>query len=158
MLALLVSGWSGTLAAALCPHAGMNQALPLTKEDACHGKKLETTGNHHQQHQGGHGESAQAAETKAVINLQLEADGEAAIGQPAGNCTHCMGQSRLPLASASVRELILQKQDAGQSIVNETETTTLPTVAVSVSLFVPSQHAPPGRAVRQHLILGVFLI
>lgn len=156
LLALLVSGWSGTLAAACCPHAGMNQALPVAEEISCHSTKPETHPQHHQP--ATHHEAAHQLKVKMAAIPQLDSGNHAAIGQPAGNCAHCVGQSELPAAPASVRELTLQKTDEGKLVVNKTIQPALPVVPVSVSRFVPSQHAPPWLAARKQLIFGVFLI
>jgi hypothetical protein len=156
LLALLVSGWGSVLAVALCPHAGMNQALPVTEDHSCHSTKLETTSADHQQ--AAHHEAALDLKVKPVAVPQLHSGGHAAIGKPSGNCAHCVGQSEFPAAPASVRELTLQKTDEGKLVLTQTPLAALPAAAVSVSRFVPSQHAPPWLAARKQLILCVFLI
>ena len=154
LLALLVSGWGSTLAAALCPHAGMNQALPVAEDNSCHSLKIETTAA---PHQGEHHQVRHELKLKPAARPH-QGGGQTALGQPLGACGHCVSQSELPIAPASMRELTLQKRDAGKPFVSQTMLTALPAMAVSVSRFVPSQHAPPGIAPRKHLILGVFLI
>lgn len=156
LLALLVSGWGSTLAAALCPHAGINQALPMAEDHSCHSLKIETTAAP-EPHQGEHHQARHELKVKPAA-MSHQDGGQTALGQPAGACGHCVSQSELPIAPASMRELTLQKRDAGKPVVSQTTLPALPAMAVSVSRFVPSQHAPPGSASRKHLILGVFLI
>ena len=154
LLALLLSGGGSVLAAMLCPHAGMNQALPMAEDHSlCHAM-LEAGSMHHQGHQQ---EAAHGAQMKTVAAPLLHANHSAALGQPVGTCAHCIGQSELPATPASVRELTLQKRDAGK-LVGHTQAPTAAPVAVYVSQFAPVQHAPPGLAVRKHLIFSVFLI
>jgi hypothetical protein len=159
LLALLLSGAGSTLAAALCPHAGTNQALPMAEDHSCCLAKLETKDTH-EHHRGSHQQAAQdkaehCSQTKPAA--QFQGGEQAAIGQAAESCAHCVRQGELPSAPASVRELTLQKRDAGKAVELKT-TLAAPSVAISVSHFVPSQHAPPGTANRKHLLLGVFLI
>lgn len=156
LLALLISGWGSALAAVLCPHAGMNQALPMPEDHSCHSTKFEATAAN-QHHRGEHQEATHEDKMKPVGIPQLQGDGHTALGRPAGTCAHCMSQNELPATPASMREVTLQKREAGKLVVQKTLLIT-PPLAVSVSRFVPSQHAPPGLSAPKHLIFGVFLI
>jgi hypothetical protein len=154
LLALLVSGWSIVLAATLCPHAGMNQALPMAEDHSGCRTKLEAVEMHHSS---SHHEAAHGAQMKTVAVPHLQGSEHAALGQMTGTCAHCVGQSELPVPPASVRELTLQQRDAGKPVVHTT-TLTVPPSVVSMLRFTPTQHSPPGVAGRKHLIFSVFLI
>jgi hypothetical protein len=156
LLALLVSNWGSVVAAALCPHAGMSQAIEMAEDHSCCRAKLEKAEEHHQ---GAHQESAHGAKAKqtSAIHLHSSNGNNTALDQPAGACTHCVGQDELPFTHTSVRELTLQKRDAGK-MVKQAVVLSAPPIAVSLSHLNPKQHAPPGLSVSKHLLLSVFLI
>lgn len=144
LLALLVSGWGNVLAATLCPHAMGGQAQENVKKAAAHQHDSS------QQEMGGmqmtHASEAGHCDSKV-----------AAFDQPAGICTHCLGQNESPTTSSSLqRELTLKKRDAGTIVKPETTTTSL--AIIYTPQFLPTQNAPPGSSNRKHLLLSVFLI
>jgi hypothetical protein len=156
LLALLVSNWGSVIAAALCPHAGMSQSVEMAEDHSCCRAKLEKAEEHHK---GAHQEAAHGTKAKPTSNIHLHdsSSSNIALGQPAGACAHCVGQSELPYTHATVRELTLQKRDAGK-MVKRTVILPAPPIAVAVAHLSPKQHAPPGLSGRKHLLLSVFLI
>jgi hypothetical protein len=156
LLTVLIGGWGNVVAAALCPHAGMSQPQAMAEDHSCCRAKIQSAGTHHsaQHHQAGHG-----AKTKPIVASHLHDHdaAAAALGPVAGECGHCVGQSESPAAASSVRELTLPKR-AAVRVAEHTATPPAPIVALSISHFFPSQHAPPERTRRKHLLLSIFLI
>jgi hypothetical protein len=143
LLALLVSGWGNVLAATLCPHAMGAQAN--VEKAAMH--------QHHssEQEMGG----MQMPQTGEAVHCDSKV---AAFDQPAGICTHCLGQNDSPATSSSLqRELTLKKRDTGTIVKPEAIAAISPSI-VHTQQFLPTQNAPPGSSNRKHLLLSVFLI
>lgn len=147
LLALLVGGWGSVVAAAFCPHMAANQAQ--AEDHSCCLAKREGVGANHSSshHHATHG--AKKKQASAASHLHHDS--------VAGTCEHCVGQNEFPATTASARELTSQKRDAGKMIAQSVMPLALP-VAVSLSRFAPTQHAPPKPAFRKHLLLSVFLI
>lgn len=152
LLALVVGGWGNALAAAFCPHMAASQPQAAAEvRDSCHAK-IESASTHHSS---SHHQAMHAAKTRQASDSHLQ--DAAAFGPIAGTCAHCVSQSGLPATPASARELTLQKRGAGK-LAGHAMTPFAPPVAVSISQFAPTQHAPPAHAGRKHLFLSVFLI
>jgi len=153
LLALLLGGWGGVIAATLCPHAGASASPPMAEDHACCRAKSEHAGLHHSTSHHGAAHGAKPGRMPAAHQLQ----GRAALGQPRGACAHCMGQRDLPATIVGARELTSVKRGDGEMVAPMAKLEAAP-VAVAVSHFVPQQHAPPQSAGRKHLLLSVFLI
>ena len=157
LLTLLVSGWGSVLAATLCPHAGANQPqATLESHSACH-TKTEQAAEHHSGSRAG-SEAMHHAKTmpKPELRFHGSSNNAAALTLPAGTCTHCVEQNKLPATPTSALGSALQKHDAGKIIIQTAAPVSLP--AVFSVQFAPTQHAPPGRTNRKHILLSVFLI
>ncbi len=157
LLALLVSGWGSMLAAALCPHAGANQPQAVMEEhSACH-TKTEQPVEHHSGSRSSEAMHHATTMPKPALRLHGDSnDNAAALTLPAGTCTHCVEQNKLPATPSGALGTALQKQDAGKIIIQTATPVSLP--AVFSVQFAPTQHAPPGRTNRKHILLSVFLI
>jgi hypothetical protein len=146
------------LAAALCPHAGANQPQAVMEEhSACH-TKTEQAAEHHSGSRDG-SEAMHHAKTMPKPALRLHGNSSnntAALTLPAGTCTHCVEQNKLPTTPPGALGSALQKQDAGKIIIRTATPVSLP--AVFPVQFAPTQHAPPGHTNRKHILLSVFLI
>lgn len=155
LLALALSGLGGVLAAALCPHAGMNHAQAATAGHAGCAAKAEKAERHHPatEHQAMH---SMKMTPEPVVPAQRQESEVAAVSRPEGDCGHCIGRGELP-NSANTRALALKKLDAGTHL-EQPARSSVSLAPVFTTQFTPTQHAPPGQSNRKHLLLSVFLI
>lgn len=177
--ALLLSGWSGALAAVCCPREERDAAHPFEaatdamETDEAHAccvqrqadeasascpmsqkHDAEAAPTHHEATSNAEKPRDDAANTE-TSNTETSAH---VVRYDAGR-THCASCTRnLPASPVVVREPIGAKRDAGDMAApHESSQIALPT-PLFVRKIVPSQHAPPGQNVRRHVLLSVFLI
>jgi hypothetical protein len=157
LCALALSGWSGVLAAALCPH-GMKSAVmiatPPVKEEhaACHAGNGEATARHasstHQSMDG----MAEATTT------QTKEESRTLAAPSQSSCWQCcMGHSNLPSAPFNPRESQPNAREVNSAPAEDVKPFA-PPVAGFVPSVLPVQGAPPGQLLARHLLLNIFII
>jgi len=143
---LFVSGWTVVLADTLCPHKQARRAQQKTRPATAHGQRPSC-----------HAEMAMDDEETAGAT-SAEDEERASVTGRAGLCNHCFSrpetQTNLFIFARGTEQT---KRDAAAPL--------LP-AADSLSLFADSfappiratQHAPPAKPARRHLLLSIFLI
>ena len=171
--ALLLCGWGGVFAAAVCPHAATHLCclarLKPKEEKAtaphCH-KQSESRGDAHEAAQNSHDalhtsqpshETAHAAREGRAEGGPVREGARAAWAVGSfGSCAHCVNRPERPNApvKSSGVEGARREQSRPVRHVHAPQTPAFASFAPSV---IPVQGSPPGST-RLHLLLGVFLI
>jgi hypothetical protein len=143
LLALLVSGWSNVLAAAICPKTPAMAACPMQ------------TGNKPTS-------SHEAMEMGEIGDMQMTpavAEDEAnALEQPMGSCPHCFKQPEQPSSPVVASKGAEQsKRDPG-TIIRQAFKVITPQTATFAPPVSSRQHAPPQASTPRHVLINVFLI
>lgn len=160
--ALLLSGWSGVLASALCQHAGGAAASSAVGEmpDCCRGEMGDgescpmSRDESADEADAPHGASNTASE-HAEATVEAAESGRA-FNAPAIACAHCMGRSDFLPTPLFVREAAPAQRESVNQAPRAPKPLALPAAPLTRAV-VPSQGAPPGHA-RRHVLISVFLI
>jgi hypothetical protein len=168
--ALLSGGWSGALAAVMCPHAGGKTggesafvSLPACcrKDDGetahCPMRMGQSGDDHHQETAASHEASgAPGGPRRASVESASGRRKLVASARPADLCAHCVGSPAPPPAPLKVRGADAAKRgDAASG--PRAEKPPEPPAFSFVRAVIPSQHGPPG-GLRRHVLLSTFLI
>ena len=160
LLALSVSVWGSALAAALsCPHAGGEEPRAMAQDHSCcHARLAQEEKEEAQAHcsaPAGHESMGDMQMTHGGVAAAPTA--EAAFGQSAESCAHCMERSEVPASTPNA----FQANQIKRSLDAAASRTGRP-LALSAALYAPQilsrQGSPPGAQPRKHLLLSIFLI
>ena len=152
LCALALSGWSGVLAATLCPYA-TRAASASVKTDAhssCHAQSGGMVAqNHNARHQ---------AMGDMEATTRTEGKSPAAAAQAVESCRPCcISHGNLPTAPAGVRDSQPQNgRETKHTASQEVKTMVFPLRFAPA--VVSTQGSPPGQLSRRHILLNVFII
>lgn len=169
--ALLLGGWGGIVAAALCPHAGSSSS----GAHSCFPERK--TGEHSAKDSildaSGHGQHARKAEEsdeschspkRATEKDKTHADAAPHDTLPtkissrgAGLCAHCAGRPANPPSSSVARESNETRRGHEQQA-GTTRPLVAPRAPAFTSQITPKQGSPPGVSSRRFVALNVFRI
>lgn len=141
LLSLILSGSGNVLAAAFfCSHA----QLPA----CCRTKTMQDSMPSHDMMMDGM--------DMPKTDAEREAD---SISKPSELCAHCMGHSDLPAkAVAAVNSAEQSKRNLSAGILTHAQRSPISSVASFAPLLSARPHAPPGPALRRHVLVSTFLI
>lgn len=161
VIVLLLSGWHGVLAAALCPHVQCQAASSVKGQPSSQAPTQQ-----HESHCSDASEEMseekqspppQVAADDSEVNAEVADSSSGSIHQPVSfPCAHCMGSPQAPTTPKNERT-------AGQQNVNSvTEAPRVigrvtPPLVSFVKEIIPYEDGPPHR-VQRHVLIQVFLI
>jgi hypothetical protein len=143
LLALLVSGSSNVLAAALCPNMQALSCCPMkTEHDAA------------PSHEAMDGMSMDGAGVMPAVSVEA-----ISIGQSATLCTHCFSPAD-PVIRSVVVANPAQTSKRNLSVPVLARVPSSPVVSDSsfASIVSSRQHAPPFASTSRHVLINIFLI
>jgi hypothetical protein len=173
--ALVLSGWSGALAAAMCPRAEAASTdahaccVKEAGEESAHCPMAPgTMGETGRTHDGGHDEGATSSPHEATeisahhqqhaVEVSAGVRTATGIRRADDSCAHCIGRSTFPPASLKMGAGEGAKRDDNSRPARAREHVARPFASFAPEI-VPSQGAPPGNsAARRRVLIGVFLI
>jgi hypothetical protein len=155
LLALLLSGGGGSLAASLCPHADCAPAA---------GSVMMPAAEHHGEASGGehHGHAPEVAEdhhldaSPDMRQIAPPATRQGVQSTHDRSCDHCVARRPAAPASELERRLDAPKRDDRVAPAPSARPVSAPAAAF-VSEVTPHQGAPPGR-ISRHILNNVFRI
>ncbi|MCA1614038.1 MAG: hypothetical protein LC800_07780 [Acidobacteria bacterium] len=160
VFAVTAAGWSGVLAAGLCPHADCADAAAAARRAAPHCETSSSGDAHAATHDAPSRQGHEQAADAAAAGRANPASFNGAMGGHAASssCAHCVGAPQSQAKDSPTVARSESRRDALSDAARAARRGVLPPV-VSFPALAPSQGSPPGPAgPRRHLVLNTFLI
>lgn len=151
---LLVVGWSGVLAAALCSHPEDTSPVIAEGHACCRVETAQQADAHCPASP--HEAMGDMEMTPLILTAARHTDAHGP--EPLASCPHCVGKSGLPITPVLAANSADQsKRDTGAAV-SHVFKPLVPRGAAFTPPVTARQGAPPGASVRRHVLLSVFLI